>query len=159
MTATTPEQLRALAARLRTEQPSRQELEAALRTAADQLEALDIVSRGRSVVPYETVRAILTSEAIILTADTAPQENERTVMRVEGHPRVGDVYEGKYGAAKGKRIRLVRFNDAPAHLNRWFATQTIHHPSSPRMIGSTGTVGVQQLEDRWRLVKAEASDD
>ena len=36
----TPQQMRELAARLRTEQPPRQELEAALRAAADQLEAV-----------------------------------------------------------------------------------------------------------------------
>lgn len=74
-------------------------------------------------------------------------------MRVEGHPRVGDIYEQKYGPARGKRVRLTEFHDAPAHLNRWFDTETVAHPSSPQMVGSKGSAAVQQLEDRWYLIR------
>jgi hypothetical protein len=72
----TSEQLRALAARLRTEQPSRQELEAALHTAADRLEAVQAYIERREHPDDWGVPCVYTDGLrTILTADTAPQED------------------------------------------------------------------------------------
>lgn len=79
-------------------------------------------------------------------------------MNATEHPRQGDVYEGKYGREKGKRIRLIKFYDSPVYLGKWFATQTIAHPSSPRMVGHTGHVKLYSIKERWRLVESGGSN-
>lgn len=74
-------------------------------------------------------------------------------MTGEKHtPAVGDVYEKLYAQGKGKRIRLTTHHDHEQHWRRYFDTETIAHPQSPQMVGSTGTTADDQLGLRWRYV-------
>jgi len=70
-------------------------------------------------------------------------------------PAVGDVYEKRYAASKGKRIRLTKYHHHEKPWRRYFDTETITHPASPQMVGRTGTTAVDQLDTQWRHVPSQ----